>query len=279
MERATLNAVLPALSQSGTEFFYVNPLQRRTHRTVESDGHVARAPWQACAWCPPNLMRLLSSFQQFVATADQTGVQLHQYMNADVATRVGDSDVVLSMRTDYPWKGQVTVHIVRTPEDPWTLSLRVPAWCESALLSVAGEAPTKVSPGSAGHKRQWRPGDEVVLDLDLAIRVVDPDPAVDAVRGCVAFERGPLVYCVESADLPEGPSLEEYRWDSAEPVTPQPRPDLGDGVVGLSIPATVEAPGSAGGGPEPRVSLNLPAIPYFAWANRGVGGMRVWLPR
>jgi DUF1680 family protein len=279
MERATLNAVLGALSRSGTEFFYVNPLQRRSHRTFESGGHASRAPWQACACCPPNLMRLLSSFQQYVATTDRTGVQLHQYMNADVATRVGDADVVLSMRTDYPWHGRITIHIVRTPDEPWTLSLRVPEWCESALLGVAGEPPAKVGAGSVSQERQWRAGDEVVLDLDLAIRVTEPDPRVDAVRGCVAFERGPFVYCVESADLPDGAVLEDYRWDPTRPTTTEPRPDLGEGVIGLTVPAIVDPVSSGAQGSAPGVAATLPAIPYYTWANRGVGGMRVWLPR
>src|SRR5690606_23125510 len=126
IERATLNAVLPALSRSGTEFFYVNPLQRRSHRTFEPPGHAERAAWQACACCPPNLMRLLSCFPQYVATTDPAGVQIHQYLNADVAARIGDGDVVVSMRTGYPWQGRVTVQIVRTPDHPWALSLRVP---------------------------------------------------------------------------------------------------------------------------------------------------------
>src|SRR5690606_30097150 len=137
----------------------------------------------------------------------------HQYLNADVAVRVADADVELRVRTDYPWSGQVTVHIVRTPQQPWALSLRVPQWCETALLRVAGEAPTKVGTGLISHERQWQPGDEVLLDLELTPRVIEPDPRVDAVRGCVAFERGPLVYCLEAADLPGGAVLEDYRWD------------------------------------------------------------------
>jgi uncharacterized protein len=109
----------------------------------------------------------------------------------------------------------------------------------------------------------------VVLHLDTPVRRTDPDPRVDAVRGCVAFERGPLVYCVESADLPDGAVLEDLRWDpSREPVA-VPRPDLGDGVIGVVIPVPRSPAGDD----------TVPAVPYHAWANRGVGGMRVWLPR
>jgi len=264
IERAIYNGVLSGLSASGTEFFYVNPLQRRTHRTFEPVGHGRRMPWQSCACCPPNLMRMLSSWQQYLATGDDAGIQLHQYASADLRTRIGGKEAEIAIRTAYPWDGRIVIHIGRTPEGPWTLSLRVPEWCRSATLSVAGEPPVPVAAGVVDRLRAWRPGDEVVLHLDTPVRRTDPDPRVDAVRGCVAFERGPLVYCVESADLPDATVLEDLRWDpSREPVA-SPRPELGDGVIGVAVPV-------AGG--------TVPAVPYHAWANRGVGGMRVWLPR
>ena len=214
IERAVYNGVLSGLSRSGTEFFYINPLQRRTRRTFEPAGHGRRMPWQACAW--------------------------------RIAVRVG-----------------------RTPEQPWTLSMRVPGWCRSARLSIAGEAPVPVTAGVVDRRRAWRPGDEVVLDLDAPVRRTEPDPRVDAVRGCVAIERGPLVYCVESADLLDGAVLEDLRWDSSREPVALPRPDLGDGVLGVAVPIARSAAGAG----------TMPAVPYYAWANRGVGGMRVWLPR
>ncbi|MET8153320.1 glycoside hydrolase family 127 protein [Actinoplanes sp. NPDC049668] len=265
IERAVHNGVLSGLSRSGTEFFYVNPLQRRTHRTYESAGHGRRMPWQSCACCPPNLMRLLSSWQQYLATADDTGVQLHQYTPAVIRTPVGGGEAELEVRTGYPWDGRVEVRVACTPARPWTLSLRVPRWCEAATLSVAGEAPVPVAPGAAERTRTWQPGDEAVLVLDTPVRRTEPDPRVDAVRGCVAFERGPLVYCLESADLPDGAVLEDLRCDPAREPLASPRPDLGDGVIGVDVPV-------AGGG-------TVPAVPYHAWANRGPGGMRVWVPR
>ncbi len=269
IERAVYNGVLSALSLSGTEFFYINPLQRRTHRTFESAGDGRRMPWQACACCPPNLMRLLSSWQQYLATADDTGIQLHQYASAVIRTRIGAEPAEVAVNTAYPWDGRVTVQIGRTPERPWTLSLRVPQWCGSATLSVAGEAAVPVAAGVVDHLRAWRPGDEVVLHLSLPVRRTEPNPRVDAVRGCVAFERGPVVYCIESADLPAGTVLEDLRWDPSREPAAAPRPDLGDGVIGVLVPVT----GS------PTGDCTVPAVPYHAWANRGAGGMRVWLPR
>jgi DUF1680 family protein len=263
IERTIYNGVLSGLSLTGTEFFYVNPLQRRSHRTYEPVGHGRRMPWQACACCPPNLMRMLSSWQQYLATADDTGIQLHQYAAADIRARIGGAEAEVAIRTAYPWDGRVFVRVNRTPDHPWMLSLRVPEWCASATLSVAGGAPVPVTAGVAERHRAWRSGDEVILHLDMPVRRIDPDPRVDAVRGCVAFERGPFVYCIESADLPDGAVLEDVRWDpSREPVATR-RPDLGDEVIGVAVPVR--------GG-------TVPAVPYYAWANRGVGGMRVWLP-
>ncbi|GIF73399.1 glycoside hydrolase family 127 protein [Asanoa siamensis] len=260
IERAMFNGVLSGLSRSGTEFFYVNPLQRRTHRTYESDGHGRRRPWQACACCPPNLMRLLSSWPQYVATGSVDGLRIHQY--AGCAVRAGDVEV--TVHTGYPWDGRVVVEVVRSPGEPWTLSLRVPGWCSGGTLSVPGEGPAPVAPGYVDRTRVWTAGDRVTLDLPLPVRRTDPEPRVDAVRGCVAFERGPIVYCVEEADLPAGFDLEGVHGAASGEAVAVPRPDLGDGVVGLDVPVE--------GG-------SVPAVPYHLWANRGVGGMRVWLPR
>ncbi|HET9290997.1 MAG TPA: glycoside hydrolase family 127 protein, partial [Actinomycetes bacterium] len=101
-----------------------------------------------------------------------------------------------------------------------------------------------------------------------AVRVTEPDPRVDAVRGCVAVERGPLVYCVESADAPPGTELEELRWDPGRAPATVPRPDVGPGGVGVTVPVTGRG-----------AALSAGAVPYFAWANRGAGAMRVWIPR
>ncbi|MEV0718133.1 beta-L-arabinofuranosidase domain-containing protein [Asanoa sp. NPDC050611] len=261
IERAMHNGVLSGLSRSGTEFFYVNPLQRRTHRTFEPAGHNQRMPWQACACCPPNLMRLLSSWPQYLATGDDSGLQIHQYATAEVRSPAG----AVTVHTGYPWEGRVVVEVVRSSSaGPWTLSLRVPGWCAGATLSVAGSEPAPVAAGYAHLTRGWQPGERVTLDLALPVRRTAPDPRVDAVRGCVAFERGPIVYCVESADLPAGVVLEDLRCAPDREAVTVPRPDLGAGVVGLDVPLAPTG--------------TVPAIPYFAWANRGAGGMRVWLP-
>jgi DUF1680 family protein len=277
IERTMFNAVLAGAALDGTRFFYVNPLQRRTNG-AEEPGHGERAPWYPCACCPPNLMRTLSSWQQYLATSNDSGVQVHQYAAGRLRAQLPAGEVVLSVETAYPWDGRITVQVDETPDRPWTLSLRVPGWCTAATFSPPGEAAHPVTgSGVAECRRTWRAGDRVTLDLDLAVRVVEPHHRVDAVRGCVAVERGPLVYCVESVDLPPGVDLEELDWD------PERGPEVGEpSLFGGSVTA-VDVPlsrrdGAAGAGSGPQ-SLRVPAVPYFAWAHRGPGAMRVWIPR
>jgi len=268
IERAMFNGVLSGLSSSGTRFFYTNPLQRRTERAPGQEDGV-RAPWYECACCPPNLMRLLSTWHQYVATSDVGGVQIHQYASTDVTAELPTGAVRLTMRTGYPWDGRVTIKVTETPEAMWTLALRVPIWCRSATVSEPGGAFT-AGPGTAEIARVWRPGDTVVLELDLPIEVIEPDPRVDAVRGCVAVTRGPIVYCVESADVPSSAGLEDLVWDERGTPVTTPATDLGPDVVGVGLPMLRRDSADA---------FWTRAIPYHAWANRQAGAMRVWLPR
>jgi DUF1680 family protein len=117
----------------------------------------------------------------------------------------------------------------------------------------------------------------------MPVRGTEPDPRIDAVRGCVALERGPLVYCIEAADVPEGVELEEIELDPLARPALVPRPDVAEGLVGLRVPA-LRRPH------EPRrwpygtfpstdaVPLEVGAVPYYAWANRTAEAMRVWIP-
>jgi DUF1680 family protein len=275
IERTIYNGVLSGVSLQGTTFFYDNPLQRRTIRAAAAPGHGERASWFPCACCPPNLMRMLASWNQYLVTSDQDGICVQQYANAEIVADTPAGPVRLSMATDYPWDGRVRVEVLEAPDSAWSLSLRVPAWSRASTIRSGDAAPTPIPAGRywASGPRAWQPGDAVVLDLDMTPRVTVPDPRVDAVRGCVALERGPLVYCIETADLPAGVALEEVRVDRDVQPAPVERADLASPLVGLTVPA-VQA---SFDGQDER-SIEVGAIPYFAWANRSVQAMRVWIP-
>jgi uncharacterized protein len=254
----------------------MNPLQSRNGER--------RHRWNPVACCPPNVMRLLASLHHYLATVTETGVQLHQYASSTIRTSVpAAGPVELAVETSYPWSGAVAVDVVSSTDAAWTLSLRIPAWARAAI--VDGEP---VAPGEyATLTRRWQAGDRVVLEIDVSPRLTAPNPRIDAVRGCVALERGPIVYCVEQPDLPAGADLADVALDpAAGPVDSGPVAQLG-GLPGVSLagvlrdtdgwrqteyrdlrelPATSAAP------------TQLLAVPYFAWANRDEGGMRVWIP-
>ncbi|MBE3011883.1 glycoside hydrolase family 127 protein [Microbispora sp. NEAU-D428] len=284
MERVLYNAVAAAVSSDGRHFFYSNPLHLRTgHASSGEEAASRRLPWYSCACCPPNIARLMASLPGYLATADDGGLQIHLYGDASLTAPGGRR---VEMRTAYPWRGRVELEVAEAGGDgqAWTLALRVPAWCDTYTVSVGGE-PVRV-PARDGYvrlTRVWTPGTTVVLDLDMPVRQVTAHPRVDAVRGCVALTRGPLVYCLEQVDLPPGTVLEDVRLDPAAPVTPGHREDLPDIPVIITAGGLVAHAGDSlytAGARRERTDtpLTLTAVPYFLWGNRSEGPMRVWIP-
>jgi DUF1680 family protein len=270
VERTLYNGFLSGFSLDGESFFYSNPLHSRTGER--------RHRWNPVACCPPNIMRLLASLHHYLATTDDSGVQIHQYATSTIRT----GNIELAVETGYPWSGSVTVEVLACGDAEWTLSLRVPAWSRAA--AVDGRP---VAPGYADVTRRWLPGDRVVLELDVSPRLTAPNPRIDAVRGCLAVERGPVVFCLEELDLPAGVELADVAVDpAADPVDSGPVAQLG-GMPGVALTGVVR---DNGGWRQteyrdlrevPAVSTAATAlltVPYFAWANRAQGGMRVWIP-
>ena len=272
IERTLFNAVLPGLSLDGTRFFYTNPLQRRSVRADGEQGDGRRATWYACACCPPNLMRTIASMPQLIATTDAEGVQLHQFASAEIRTHAPDGGPIrLRLATDYPWSGGVDVTVVETPDTPWTLTIRIPGWSTAATITGADGGVRGARGPSVEERRQWAAGDTLSLALEVPVRITTAHPRIDAVRGCVALERGPLVYCLETDDLPSGIDIEDVAVHPAVEPQPVPRDDVAEGIVGLSLPAKAQAEGKTS-------TIEVGAIPYLAWGNRSVEAMRVWIP-
>ncbi|MEV6793520.1 beta-L-arabinofuranosidase domain-containing protein [Streptomyces sp. NPDC051320] len=297
IERTLYNGFLAGVSLDGERWLYVNPLQVRDgHTDTGGDQSARRTQWFRCACCPPNVMRLLAGLEHYLSSTDAQGkgLQIHQYVTGRYRGDLGGTPVTVAAETDYPWQGVVSLTVEETPGDrPWTLSARVPQWCHEYRVRCGDrtydhtDAP--VEDGWLRLERTWVTGDQVVLELGMAPRLTAADPRVDAVRGCVAIERGPLVYCLEQVDHPTG-GLDDIVVDTTRPPAVRHRPDLLGGVT------TVVAAGhrrqlpegdwwpyrSAGAAPEAAPStdepIELTAIPYYAWANRQDGSMRVWLP-
>ncbi|MCF6470581.1 glycoside hydrolase family 127 protein [Nonomuraea sp. MG754425] len=283
MERTLYNAVLPGLSLGGDRFFYVNALRVRAGANPDDRRAAARGrqDWYGTACCPPNVMRLFSSLGHYLASEDEEGVQVHLYASGEIRAR----GALLEVRTDYPWDGRVEIVVRETPDRPWTLALRIPAWADGA--GVDGQ------PARAGGyhrvRRTWRPGDRITLDLAVRPRLTAAVPRLDVARGQVAVERGPLVYCLEQPDHPGAivddlcvaadPALRD-----GSPVAGLPAevvPVLARGRVHAHREDDAGFPYRSADGPrEPEHTgpVDLTFVPYYAWANRGAGPMTIWAP-
>jgi hypothetical protein len=294
MERALHNLFAASTSVTRDGFFYSNPAQRRAARpAAPTDGTPPRAEapgtrpsWFPCACCPPNIIRTVASLGAYVATHNATDIQIHQYLPATVEF----GQTRLAVVTAYPIDGRVEVRVGGTPPEPWTLALRIPGWCRGASATVNGAA-TDATVSERGYlelTRDWQPGDVVVLDLPMPLRFTLAHPAVDAVRDAVAIERGPVVYCLESTDQPDGVDLNRVELLVDAPLTEDLRNDfLGESVVVATARGVLRddsgwaATGWATLGEQPAPSgtaVRLTAIPYRLWANRGPSVMRTFVP-
>jgi uncharacterized protein len=265
MERVLYNGFAAAIATEGQRFFYVNPLQRREDH-FEKDDPGRRRVWFSCACCPPNIMRLLGSLEHYLASEAGDTLYVHQY----TGSRLAGAGLDLEVSTDYPWSGAIYLRVLAAPAEACGLALRVPSWSAGARVAINDDPERAgISPGYHVIHRTWAPGDVVTLHLDLTPRWTYPDRRVDAIRGCVAIERGPLVYCFEQADQLGGARLED--------LVIRPGGVLGERPVSLAgIGQTIEvtAEGQAADG----APVTAIAIPYFQWDNRDGDAMRVWMP-
>ncbi|MEV0953865.1 beta-L-arabinofuranosidase domain-containing protein [Promicromonospora sp. NPDC050249] len=319
IERTLYNVVATSPRGDGRAFFYANPLQQREPGAdvrpdavnPRAEGGV-RAPWFDVSCCPTNVARTLASWQAYAAFVEEAPggssdggsdggfvVSLAQYAAGDLRLSVDDRDpgqgggeLALRVTTDYPHDGRIRVEVTGVPERPVTLRLRVPHWADGAMLTCPDGTTTAVGPGWATAGAAGTPalavGDVVMLDLPMAPRLTWPDPRVDAARGTVAVERGPLVLALESVDLPDGVLLDQVRLDPAvapraqddgavvrAAVVPLPGGGAGTPPFGSSGPGGALTPSSDTGVP---AALDLTLVPYHRWAERGPSTMRVFVP-
>lgn len=286
IERTFFNVIATSPSADGRAFFYANPLHQRTAGTDADDAEVSpraeggsRAAWFDVSCCPTNVARTLATWHTYLATAGERDLTVLQYAGGRITAELGDGRTVeVAVETAYPHDGLVTVRVVRAPEGPMALRLRVPAWARGAVLDEGGHR-RSAAPGLAVVDRELVPGEEIRLHIPVPPRYTWSDPRIDAVRGCVAVERGPLVYCAESLDLPDGTGLGDLTVDT----TTQPVEHHGRVLVRAFTHPGSDPVWPYGPAPEPSTpdgtrSVEMTLVPYHQWAERARSAMRVWLP-
>jgi DUF1680 family protein len=275
LERALYNGVLSGVSLDGRRFFYENPLA--------SLGAHQRQEWFRTSCCPPNIARLLASLGQYIYAVSDTDIVVHLYIQSAAGMTIGGHAVTVRQETRYPWDGRIRIRLDADAPVRCALKLRIPGWCRQARLALNGEMVDLAGKREKGYvrvEREWRPGDQVELELAMPVERMYAHPNVRQDAGCVALQRGPLVYCLEGADHPA--LLHRIVVPRTAPLESRFEPDLLGGVGVIRGSATSEDDGDWAGmlyrtWPATQRPEAITAIPYYAWANRQAGEMRVWL--
>jgi DUF1680 family protein len=288
IELVMYNSALSGISVDGKLYLYSNPL-RVLHGARDYSKLVTetpdRRPYLDCFCCPPNLVRTIAKVSGWAYSLSEEGVAVNLYGGNRLDTHLADGSAIrLNQETQYPWKGSVAVTVEACKEDPFEILLRIPSWAEEATVLVNGKnAEVDALPGSyARIHRTWKPGDVVTLDMPMNIRLLEGHPRIEEVRNQVAIKRGPVVYCVETPDLPEGTSILDVYLPERSKLEAQHRPDLLGGMTTIEGEVLLRTDKKDGmyralGRPNWR-QARVQFVPYFAWSNRGTSEMTVWLP-
>ncbi len=275
LEHTLYNAVLPGLSLDGKEYFYENPL--------ENDGTHRRSAWFGCACCPPNVARLLAQLPGYFLATDDNNIWINLYAQGRAKVELGDGQTVaFSVETRYPWNGAIKISLESAGN--FGFQLRVPNWCADAQIRVNGAAfeGTPDADSFVAVRRDWQVGDVIELELPMPVRRVYCHPNVADNVGRVALMRGPLLYCVEAVDVPNT-DLRDLVLPAASELNAHFEPNLLGGVAVISGHAQLNAPADDSqlyrAAPVTNLSreVEFAAVPYYAWANREAGQMRVWI--
>ncbi|MFB6307998.1 MAG: glycoside hydrolase family 127 protein [Haloarculaceae archaeon] len=276
LERILYNGFLSGVSLDGTRFFYANPLEATQHRRQE---------WLYIACCPPNLARLLASFESYIyATSDaRETLFVNLYVGSRAETEIAGRPVEIEQTTDYPWDGTAELALSLDEPTAFTLKLRRPDWADDVSVRVNGqEASADHTDGYAVLDRTWQDGDQVTLSAPMSVDPVVAHPEVRTDAGMAAIRRGPVVYCLEGVDNPA--PVRYLILDDPSSLSARHDESLLDGVTVVEGDATVERSGDWDDRLYRSLSavetdaVSLTAVPYYAWNNREQSAMAVWLP-
>ena len=284
LERTLYNGLISGVSLEGNGFFYPNPL--------ESMGQHQRQAWFGCACCPSNICRFIPSLPGYVYAVKDKNVYVNLFLSNKSELTVGKKKVALSQQTNYPWDGDITITIDKNNVGRFALKIRIPGWVKGKV--VPSDLYSYADGKRLGYRvsvnnqqlypeihdyitidRQWKKGDKVQIHFDMEPRVVRANNKVEADRGMVAVERGPLVYCAEHPD-------NDFDIFSAL-VNQEPQFQLGKAeIAGIPVVTLTTEAQALDFNKQGKLTVKdqkLTLIPYFAWCHRGSGKMRVWLPQ
>ncbi|MEQ2010234.1 MAG: glycoside hydrolase family 127 protein [Limisphaerales bacterium] len=300
LEQTLYNSVLSGVALDGTNYFYTNPLRVTEPMPVALRWSRSRAPFVSSFCCPPNVVRTVAEVNGYAYAKSPGALWVNLYGAGEWRTEVAPGvPVKLAQDTAYPWNGRVRLAVSPGKPEEFALKLRVPGWAKNAMIRVNGAQVSNLRDAPAGDRagwtpalqpstyftlhRTWQPGDVVELDFPMSAVLVEANPLVEETLNQVAVKRGPVVYCVESADL-KGAKVSEMSLPANADLLPRFDQRLLGGVAVVDALLTVRPQGDWDGKlfreveTRPSRAVKAQFVPYFAWGNRGAGEMSVWLP-
>ncbi|MFC1718193.1 glycoside hydrolase family 127 protein, partial [Candidatus Poribacteria bacterium] len=290
MELEIYNGITSGIGLDGQSWWYRNTLRRYDQRHVES-GHNDQAqriqPGRRGICCPSNLVRTMAEWQSYFYSMSGDGLWVHQYGGNEFSYTLPTGEAVtLEQMTDYPWDGEISITVREAPNRTFCIRLRIPGWASSASIKINDHAvDIAADPGTyAAIERTWAAGDVIELNLPMSVRLMQAHPKAEQLRNQVAIFRGPLLYCLESPDLPEDADLSNVYIPSDISLEPTATTDLPFGIQALEGQGLYRREDAWRDAlyreltPPSFEPIKLRMIPYFAWANRGPCAMSVWMP-
>ncbi len=285
VELTLYNSILSGVSLDGLDFCYTNPLTVANDFPYQLRWSGGRIPYIALSnCCPPNTVRTIAEVQNYAYNLSDEGLWVNLYGGNELNTTLKSGEKIkLTQVSEYPWDGNVTITLDKTPKKEFALFLRIPGWCKGAFVKVNGTIQQgDMSSGTyVKVNRQWKSGDKVELVLPMKAELIETNPLVEETRNQVAVKRGPVVYCMESNDLP-GKSIFEVALPIDIQLEPKEMKIDGSRFFCLEGTATILNEKSWENTLYREVStqkipVNVRLIPYYAWGNRGKSEMTVWM--
>ena len=287
MELALYNSILSGISLDGKKFLYTNPLAYSDALPFQQRWSKDRVPYISRSnCCPPNVVRTIAEVSNYVYSVSEKGLWLNLYGGNTLSTKLEDGSVIkLTQETNYPWDGNIKITLDEVAGNPFSIFMRIPGWAGNAKILVNGKPySTKQTTGYAEIKHSWKKGDKIELILPMEAKLMEANPLVEETRNQVAVKRGPVVYCLESVDLPKDKNVfllaipvdtkfktRTIRIENSDVVSLEANAKLIDKDQWKNKLYKEVSQQNA-----PPVAVRL--IPYYAWGNRGHTEMTVWLP-
>lgn len=287
MEMTMYNSLLAGVSLDGKGYFYTNPLCVAQDIPFTLRWSKQREEYISfCNCCPPNTIRTIAEISNYMYSTSEKGLWVNFYGSNKLNTKLNSgSEISLIQETNYPWDGNISVKLETCPNQDFSIFLRIPGWAGQAEILINDKKQTiKCIPGTYAELHQkWEKGDRIELNLPMDAQLIEANPLVEETRNQVAVKRGPVVYCIESADIPEKSKIFDYTIPANSEFKPK---EITIGTSKLfELEGTAErTPNKSWTGQlyrplNPKKELvSLKLIPYYAWGNRGTGDMSVWLP-